>query len=410
MRRISLFMLSQFAGLLSVFGQSSLPVDSVYKSRDLQFEEVNFVSGYYHQDGNNSGVTGGIGTESLTDFANSLELKLTKLGDEDWLHTFSFELGVDHYTSASSGNIDPNPSTYGGTTGPSSQDTRIYPSFSWNALNPQKTVSFGVGASYSHEFDYESRGLSAEFIKTSKDKNREFGVKVMAFFDSWGVILPIELRPVTLTSSSNAGHSELSYDPRNSYQASFTYSQVVNPRLQFALIVDPSYQSGQLSTLYQRVYFTNKSVKAEKLPDNRFKLPIGIRASYFLGDRVVLRGFYRYYKDSWGNKAHTASLEMPVKITPFISISPFYRFNTQSGIDYFAAYGKHTTNETYYTSDYDLSKLKSQLLGVGIRFAPPKGVLGMEHFNSLELRYSHYMRDAGTGLIGNSLTMAMKFK
>ena len=412
MRRISLFILSQVAGLLSVFGQSSLPVDSAYKSRDLKFEEVNFVSGYYHQDGNNSGVTGGVGTENLTDFANTLELKLTKLSDEDWLHTFSFELGVDHYTSASSANIDPNPSTYGGTSGPSSSDLRIYPSLSWNVMNPKKTFSFGLGASYSNEFDYVSRGLSVDFVKTSADKNREFGVKVMAFFDSWGVILPIELRPAvtTLSSSSSSGRTELSYDPRNSYQASFTYSQVVNRRLQVALIVDPSYQSGQLSTLYQRVYFTNNSEKVEKLPDNRFKIPIGLRASYFLGDRVIFRGFYRYYQDSWGNKAHTANLEMPVKVTPFVSLSPFYRFNTQSGIDYFAAYGKHKTSETYYTSDYDLSKLSSHLLGMGIRFAPPKGVLGMEHFNSLELRYAHYVRGAGTGLIGNSVTMALKFK
>ena len=32
--------------------------------------EANFLSSYYNQDGNNSPVTGGVGTESLTDFAN----------------------------------------------------------------------------------------------------------------------------------------------------------------------------------------------------------------------------------------------------------------------------------------------------------------------------------------------------
>ena len=32
--------------------------------------EANFLSSYYNQDGNNSPVTGGVGTEALTDFAN----------------------------------------------------------------------------------------------------------------------------------------------------------------------------------------------------------------------------------------------------------------------------------------------------------------------------------------------------
>ena len=40
------------------------------KARKLKEIDANFLSGYYHQDGNNSAVTGGIGTEKLTDFSN----------------------------------------------------------------------------------------------------------------------------------------------------------------------------------------------------------------------------------------------------------------------------------------------------------------------------------------------------
>ena len=45
--------------------------------RTLKLDEVNFVSAYYNQDGNHSAVTGGIGTEKLIDFANSIDLKLS---------------------------------------------------------------------------------------------------------------------------------------------------------------------------------------------------------------------------------------------------------------------------------------------------------------------------------------------
>ncbi len=73
-------------------------------------------------------------------------------------------------------------------------------------------------------------------------------------------------------------------------------------------VVEPSYQEGLLSTPYHRVYFTDGTLKVEKLPGTRAKLPIGLRASYFLGDRFIIRSFYRYYQDNWGMKAHTVSL------------------------------------------------------------------------------------------------------
>jgi hypothetical protein len=178
--------------------------------------------------------------------------------------------------------------------------------------------------------------------------------------------------------------------------------------MQVALLFDPSYQQGQLTTLYQRVYFNNDSEKVEKLPDTRFKIAVAIRANYFLGDRFIIRAYYRFYHDDWGNTAHTADIEIPVKVTPFFSLSPFYRISVQSGIDYFAPYRVHNISEAFYTSDYDLSPFTSHFIGIGIRLAPPKGVLGVQHLNSMELRYGHYIR--GTDLIGNSLTLALKFK
>ncbi|MFX8362484.1 DUF3570 domain-containing protein, partial [Acinetobacter baumannii] len=90
----------------------------------------------------------------------------------------------------------------------------------------------------------------------------------------------------------------------------------------------------------------------ENLPSSRTKLPIGIRLNYFAGDKLIFRTFYRYYVDDWGLTAQTASIEMPYKITPFFSISPFYRYYTQTAVKYFAGYGLHAPNDTYYTSNY----------------------------------------------------------
>jgi len=75
-------------------------------------------------------------------------------------------------------------------------------------------------------------------------------------------------------------------------------------------------QTGYLGLPFHRVYFTNGQDTIEKLPSQRFKLPIGFRLNYFLGDNVILKAYYRFYIDDWGVRSHTASLEVPIKITP----------------------------------------------------------------------------------------------
>ena len=158
---------------------------------------------------------------------------------------------------------------------------------------------------------------------------------------------------------------------------------------------------GYLGLPFHRVYFNDGSPNIENLPSQRFKLPIGLRLNYFLGDKIILRSYYRYYIDSWGLQSHTASLEVPVKITPFFSISPFYRYYTQTAVKYFAPYAVHTANDQYYTSNYALSAFNSQFFGVGFRFAPPKGIVGW--MKTIELRYGHYAQT--TGLVSDVVSV-----
>ncbi|HKG70030.1 MAG TPA: DUF3570 domain-containing protein, partial [Segetibacter sp.] len=305
MRKISLAALGMYVNVLGVFSQSKITEDSSsYKSRKLNLDEVNFVSGYYHQDGNNSAVTGGIGTEKLTDFANTIDLKLSKYDTKNRKHIFGVEMGVDHYSSASSDKIDQRT-----VSSASMSDTRFYPSATWNIQNEMKGTDLGINASYSKEYDYTSYGAGVSFTKTSKDKNREFSAKLQAYLDTWKVIYAYELKPSGYSSGDGRDPGSVDYKPRDSYSASLSYLQVINQRLQVMFLFDPAYQKGLLATKYQRVYFTDGSERAETLPDKRFKIPLGARANYFLGDNVIIRSFYRYYRDDWGLKAHAIDLE-----------------------------------------------------------------------------------------------------
>jgi hypothetical protein len=393
MRKLSLAVIAFFAQMLAAYSQNNTD-SSQYYSRKLSVNEVNFVSAYYTQNGDHSAVTGGIGTEKLSDISNTIEVKLSRYDSHFRQHLLNVEIGVDHYSSASSDKIDPST-----ISSASYSDTRFYPSFGY-AIKNQKGLTLGANTSFSREFDYTSFGLGVNAAKTSKDGNREFSVKLQSYLDSWKVILPVELRP---SRRRDEGGS-----PRDSYSASFVYSQVVNPRLQYALLLDLVEQKGLLGTSYQRVYFNNGSENYEHLPSIRKKLPIGLRLNYFPTDRIILRTSYRYYTDDWGVKAHTAEIETPVKVTPFFSISPFYRYYTQTAADYFAPFKVHSAAEVFFTSDYDLSAFNSQYMGAGFRFTPEKGVFGLQRWSMLELRGGYYKRN--DGLKSGIISVNARFK
>jgi len=412
MKKICLSVIGLFCMFLSAFSQA----DESYHNQTLQVDEINLVSGYYNQTGDHSAVTGGIGSEKLNDISNVIDLQFVKWNDRDNKYNLGFELGVDHHTAASQ--------AYVSATGASRNwGLRVYPSINWS-VEKSNGLILGIGASYSHEYNYTSNNLNFEIGHLSKNKNTEINFRGNVFFDQVKLLEPSELRPKTIvtpgvtytTASGNVisddGEShgpKIPSSPRNTYAGSLTLSQVVTKNFQGELIVDGVAQKGFLSLPFHRVYFNNfDSAKIEKLPNTRFKFPVGVRLNYFLGDHIILRTYYRYYEDTWGIKANTASIEVPYKVSPFFSISPFYRYYEQSASPYFAPYKAHSVNDAYYTSNYEFSAFSSQYMGINIKITPKRGVFNVPAFNTLEIRYGRYSQT--TGLQANNIAVSLKFK
>jgi hypothetical protein len=399
MKKLFLSVIGMYIGILAAHSQSTPKTDSTYKPRKLTFEEANLVSSYYRQDGNNAAITGGIGSEKLTDLSNTIDIKFSRYDKRNRKYSFLGEIGIDHYTSASSDKIDPTT-----LSSASHADTRIYPSLGWTMENAAKGTTFGAGVSFSNEFDYKSFGANLSFSKKTNNRNGEFTAKVQAYSDKVSLIYPIELR----TGGGAGDDDDYASSNRNSYSGSLSWSQIINQQLQLMLEGEVVYQKGYLGLPFHRVYFGDNTVHVENLPSTRLKIPLGIRANYFIGDKFILRTWYRNYHDDWGINSNTAQLETVWKISPFFSITPFYRFYQQSGADYFAPYRVHTGADEFYTSNYDLSKFTSNFYGAGFRIAPPEGVFKIQHLNSLELRYGHYQRT--TGLNSDIISLNLKFR
>ena len=384
-------------GIMRLSAQNRTETDSTnYKAKKLKIEEINLVSSYYSQNGNNASVTGGIGTEELTDVSNAIDVKLVKQGENGIKHNFDIEVGVDHYSSASSDKID-----LQANSSASSADTRVYPSLNYVRENEAKGNTFGIGVSSSTEYDYQSFGGNISYSKQTKDRNGEFTARFQTFIDQVKMIAPIELRGTPNAKDSGT-------ESRNTFVGSLSYSQIINRNFQVLVQADVVSQKGYLALPFHRVYFNDGSVHQEELPDSRLKFPMAVRANYFLGDNIIIRAYYRYYTDDWDLNSHTANIEVPVKISPFFSISPFYRYYQQTAVKYFKAYQQHTAANEFYTSNYDLSDFDSNFFGLGLHFTPINGVLGMKYFNMIEVRYGHYSRS--TGLDSDIISINLKFK
>lgn len=419
MRKTCLAVLGSFLLFLQSFGQSDYK-SSDYKPTTLTFEEANLVSNYYSQTGNHSAILGGEGTQKLNDVSNAIDLKFIKFDTQNRKQTFNFGLGFDHHTAASAAYINKSGASKTG-------GSRIYPSFNWQVENEANRTTFGLGAAISSEYTYHSYGLNGIFSKLSTDKNREFTARGILFLDGVKMIYPSELssstilKGATMTSASggtssggiitsSSGSAKIPSKLRSTFATSFSFSQVINPSMQVAFMSDLIAQGGYLGLPFHRVYYSNAdhSVGKEKLPSSRFKFPIGARFNYFAGDRVIFRTYYRYHIDTWGILAHTASLETVFKITPFVSISPFYRYYTQTASKYFAPIYGHQLGAQFATSNYEYSAFNSNYMGLNFRFVPLKGFLGIKAISMVELRLGHYKQT--TGLESNNIALNLRFK
>ncbi|WP_396161625.1 DUF3570 domain-containing protein [Flavobacterium sp.] len=468
-----------FCSLLG-FSQVKDSTEVTYKKRVLESIEVDYLMSYYKQNGIHSAVSGGIGSEKLTDLTSNIVVAMP-LNDDDVL---TIDAGISAYTSASSSNINPfNASGASGggggddddrvaagpsgtpwqaSSGASAQDVYASVVANYSHSSDDRTLVWNADVAFSNEYDYTSIGFGGGIAKLFNDKNSEVSLKVNAYLDQWRPIYPTELHEYAsygsgfqsngyfsgVTILDQNGNASTAYLPsayknwestnRNSYSASFGFSQVATKKLQFSVFFDVLSQTGMLSTPYQRVYFSDKdnyyigeaqyitypisiyqtsqnqgvyqlADDIERLPGTRFKIPVGARLNYYLNERVTLRSYYRYYWDDWGVTSHTASIELPVKLSDKFTIYPSYRFYTQGKAKYFAPFDEHLSTEKYYTSDYDLSTFNANQYGFGVGYTDifTNAKIWKFGLKNIDFRYSHY--DRNDGLNANIVSFGIKF-
>jgi hypothetical protein len=366
------------------FGQS---VINPFPKKKIPKSAIQVLYGQYMQDGEHSAITGGIGTENLQvyspEFIYGMEL--------DSLRSYSVDAGIDVITSASMDNIDFVKSSA------SRVSARAYMTLGYDQQFKKKPNN-GIGARgyFSIESAYLSFGGAISFTHNSLDLSKSFSTEFETFFDDlrWGRLNGERPLQLVYPSELRYKHWFQAY-LRQSYNLTASFQQTINSRMLLAIMPGISYQHGLLSTPYHRAYFTDGSERVENMPANRWKFPLGLQLNSFIGDRYILRTYYRFYWDDFGIFANTFNVDLGIRILPELTITPSARFYTQTAAFFFRPYQQLDTTMQYYSSDYDLSAFNAFELAIEGNLAfIARGKHRIE-LNNVSLRYSFYKRTDG---------------
>ena len=292
-------------GIVAYGQQDSIP--KVFKKKVLERAEVDMLMSYYQQEGTHAAVTGGIGTEELSDVSPTLVIRMP-LNEDDVL---TADVGFSAYTSASSSNgnpfntgasegydddrppsettsspknLPPTGTPWQASTGASRKDVLTTLNVNYSHAADNRNRYWGAGISGATEYDYESIGFSGNLSQLLFQKNTEISLKAQVFFDRWKPIIPTEIHEYQLFGSNflndsrgyfygvdvlnQSGAVTDAYLPanfedfptvnRSSFTGSLFISQIFSKRLQAALFADYVFQTGWLANPLQRVYFADR--------------------------------------------------------------------------------------------------------------------------------------------------------
>ena len=361
--------------------------------------EVDLVYNHYLQDGDNSAVTGGLGTERLIVYGPSMRLRKNYGGK----HQVEFGFGSDIISSASTDNIDFVMSSA------SRLDARTYTNLDYTRILKDGRLALSGGVSGSIESDYTSVGALLGTVYSPENKMTTLSASLQMFFDDlrWGRLQGGFLKPpIGLIYPEELRFREW-YDVynRNTFNLTLGYSRVINSRNVLELASILSYQEGLLSTPFHRVYFNDGTLVVEQLPEERFKAAFSAQVNSFLGGNIILKNGVHLYADSWDVLGVAIENETVYKFNARWSLHPSVRFYIQQAAEYFAPFGEHDPGEEFYSSDYDLSEFNS--FTAGLRFAHSPNNENDQSLDTISMQYFYYGRS--NNLSAHTISLVLNF-
>ena len=143
--------------------------------------------------------------------------------------------------------------------------------------------------------------------------------------------------------------------------------------LNYEVITD----EGFLNNPYRSVRYLDDSsargfsFQPEVYPSTRTSNAVALNARYYLPYRAAIHGEYRFYTDTWGIDANTASLGYTHPWGKRWIFEAGYRWYDQSSADFYADLFPRANAQNFMARDKELSTFTSQMFSFGATYELP---------------------------------------
>jgi hypothetical protein len=213
-----------------------------------------------------------------------------------------------------------------------------------------------------------------------------------------------DLTTVSLGFSQGKDEIGSSIDPefarevdRRNYRVGVT--QVLTRDLLLSLNFETITEEGYLQNPYRVMRFLTpgggQATGPEIFPATRTGNAGSARLKYYLPWRAAASAQYRFYADTWGIRAHTASIEytQPVTWSPLkgLTLTGSYRYYMQNGADFFSDLFPRDQYQNFMARDKEISPLTTHTIGILASYEFPVGWARYLHKGTANFQYNRMM-------------------
>ncbi|GLR12030.1 hypothetical protein GCM10007907_08200 [Chitinimonas prasina] len=239
-------------------------------------------------------------------------------------------------------------------------------------------VVLGLGLAYSDEDDYRSRGAGLDVQWLSEDQN----TTLVAGLGSSSDHISATDRP-------------LIQQRRHGKEAMLGLTQVLSP---VAIV--------QSNLTYSRGhgYFSDSYKALDRRPDSRHQLAWLTRYRHYLPAlQAAVHLDYRYYRDSWGVRAHSLETSWYQPVGERWLLQPSLRYHSQGAARFYSDRFPPARFNTLYSADSRLGALGAVTVGL-------KASWHYSAQTTVALQAEHYQQRASWHAGGQGSTAMMPFK
>jgi hypothetical protein len=186
---------------------------------------------------------------------------------------------------------------------------------------------------------------------------------------------------VTVSFGFSQGWDEVRKNGDNAFQETvdrrnyrFGLQLIVTPRLMTGLNYEAITDEGFLNNPYRSVRYLDEtsargfSFQPELYPHTRTSNAVAINARYFLPHRASVHGEYRYFTDTWGIDANTASIGYTHPWGKRWIFEVGYRWYDQSAADFYSDLFPRADAQNFLARDKELSTFTSHMFSLGATY------------------------------------------